>query len=84
MRPRAFPVVTKVHPIRLNGLRLRGENLDLVTICQAMTHGHKAVIDFTTNAMATHHGVDGKGKIEDRGTLWQSQDISFWGEDIEF
>ena len=24
---------------------LRGENLDLVTICQAMTHGHKAVID---------------------------------------
>ena len=74
----------KVHPLGLNGLRLRGENLDLVTIRQAMTHGHKAVIDFSPNAMATHHGVDGKGKVENRGTLWEGQNVAFWGEDIEF
>ena len=49
-----------------------------------MTHGHKAVIDLSPNTMATHHGVDGKGKVENRGTLWEGQNVAFWSEDIEF
>ena len=73
----------KVQPIWLNGLRLRSENLDLVSIGKAMTNGNKSMVDFTANTMATDHGVNGKSKVEHRGPLWQSQNITFGREDVE-
>ena len=49
-----------------------------------MTHRHKFVINFGSDAMASHKCMDRKSEIKRCGTRWKGTNFSLWSKDKDF
>ena len=56
------------------------ENLNLVAALKFVVNGLKLVVYLGTYAVCSHIGVNGKGKVNHRTSLWHGTQLSLWGE----
>ena len=71
----------EVLPLRLDALRLRGQDFHLVSALQAMAQGHQLVVDLGADAVRADVGVQGEGKVQGRGVLRHGLQFTLGRED---
>jgi len=63
-------------PGRVGGLRLGGDDLDLVAIIERRAKRHHPPVDLGADAMIAHRGMDGIGEIDRTGTARQRDQVA--------